>query len=57
MIFIMNPDIKYNKLEIVVTGVGDFIMAFTERITTKNAETGSTMGLEETLRDYSEGSW
>lgn len=36
---------KYNKLEIVVTELGDFIMAFTERITTQNAETGNAMGL------------
>lgn len=27
----MNSDTKYNKLETVITGVGDFIMTFTER--------------------------
>lgn len=35
----MNTNTKHNKLEIVVTGIGDFIMTFTERTAIKNAGT------------------
>lgn len=42
----MNTDTKYKKLEIVVTGVGDFITTFTERTAIQNAGTERAMGTE-----------
>lgn len=58
----MNTDTNYNKLEMIVTRVGDFTITFTERTAIQNAGTGCAIGigkkvLEETFRDLSEGSW
>lgn len=58
----MNTDTNYNKLEIIVTGVGDFIITFTERTEIQNVGTGCAIGIgkkmsQETFRDFSEGSW
>lgn len=57
----MNTDTNYNKLEIIVTRVGDFTITYREDSNSKCWNRvcrgiGKKM-LEETFRDLSEGSW
>lgn len=51
----MNTDTKYNKLEIVVTGVGDFIMTFTERTAIQKAGRECNGNWKEDVRENIQG--
>jgi len=51
----MNTDTKYNKLERVAAGIGDFIMTFTERTAIQNAGTECNGNRKEDARENIQG--